>query len=273
MIQTLAPIAHIDRMLIDLLRSLQAEDWNRQTLAPLWTVKDVALHLLDGNIRGISMSKDQFFGITPPEIRSYQDLVGFLNALNADWIKATRRISPRLLISLLESTNAEYHAHLASLDPDADALFAVGWAGEDTSPNWFHIAREYTEKWHHQQQIRVAVGQDDALLREELYTPLLETFMRALPHHYRNVAAPAGTVLQFSVEGIAPAWWLRKASEGWVLMDRVETSPQSRVLLPRGLAWRIFTKAVPRAEALSRLQIEGDVRLGQEIVGMLSVMA
>jgi hypothetical protein len=35
----------------------------------------------------------------------------------------------------------------------------VAWAGEAESKNWFHVARDYSEKWHHQQQIREAVSQ------------------------------------------------------------------------------------------------------------------
>ena len=38
------------------------------------------------------------------------------------------------------------------------AIFSVAWAGESESENWFDVARDYTERWHHQQQIRDAVG-------------------------------------------------------------------------------------------------------------------
>lgn len=69
----------IDRMLLDLLRSLSSEDWEKPTVAPLWKVKNIASHLLDGNIRGLSMSRDKYFGETPPEDTSYQSLVDFLN--------------------------------------------------------------------------------------------------------------------------------------------------------------------------------------------------
>jgi hypothetical protein len=49
--------------------------------------------------------------------------------------------------------SARFHK---SLDPLAPAAFAVSWAGEETSSNWFDTARELTERWHHQQQIRLA---------------------------------------------------------------------------------------------------------------------
>ena len=41
----------LDAHLIDLLRSLAPDDWERQTIAPMWKVKDVAAHLLDTKLR------------------------------------------------------------------------------------------------------------------------------------------------------------------------------------------------------------------------------
>ncbi len=95
----------IDRKLIEFLKSLKEDDWNRQTISKLWTVKDAALHLLDGNLRGISAGRDNHISKPNMEIDSNEKLVLYLNELNADWIKAARRISNRLLIELLEITN------------------------------------------------------------------------------------------------------------------------------------------------------------------------
>jgi hypothetical protein len=182
--QTVTPIhlvelfLELDKELIQLLRSLSSDDWNRPTVARLWTVKDIASHLLDGNIRRISMGRDTYFGEKPENIQSYADLVNFLNRLNADWVKATKRISPQLLIELLEQTGKEVYEVFKGLDPYAKALFSVAWAGEAESQNWFDIAREYTERWHHQQQIRLAVNKP-GIMNMHFYHPLLDTFMRA----------------------------------------------------------------------------------------------
>ena len=48
-IDTLPLFSLLDKKLIELLRSLTAEEWNAPTVAKLWKVKDVASHLLDGN--------------------------------------------------------------------------------------------------------------------------------------------------------------------------------------------------------------------------------
>ena len=56
-------------------------------------------------------------------------------------------------------------------------MFPVSWAGEEESANWFDTAREFTERWHHQQQIRLAVDKPGIMTRE-FYFPVLDCFMR-----------------------------------------------------------------------------------------------
>ena len=116
-IQTLELFPILDNLLIDLLKSLTEEEWNAQTVAKKWKVKDIASHLLDGNLRALSISRDQYFGEKPENIHSYQDLVDFLNQLNMTWTNATKRLSPTVLISLLENTGKQYSDHLKTLNP------------------------------------------------------------------------------------------------------------------------------------------------------------
>jgi uncharacterized damage-inducible protein DinB len=52
----------LDKMLFKLLEELAPEDWNKQTLAPKWVVKDVAVHLLDGDLRTLSRLRDEYCG-------------------------------------------------------------------------------------------------------------------------------------------------------------------------------------------------------------------
>jgi hypothetical protein len=111
-IETLHLFPVLDKKLIELLNSLTTEEWNNQTVAKLWKVKDVASHLLDGNLRALSTSRDNYFGEKPENIHSYQDLVDFLNHLNMSWTSVTKRLSPQVIINLLEITGKEYTEHL-----------------------------------------------------------------------------------------------------------------------------------------------------------------
>lgn len=263
----------LDARLIELLESLSNDDWHKPTTCALWDVKDIAAHLLDGNLRKLSMFRDGYTGTKPDQINSYQDLVDFLNQLNADWVKAARRISPRILITLLDQTGREVNEMLKSLDPHKPALYSVAWAGEEESENWFDTAREYTEKWHHQQQIRLAVGRP-GIMERELYYPVLDTFMRALPFTYKNVNSGDGTLLSFRIIGEAGGeWFLLRQHGEWQLVKEPVGNASSEVTLSQDLAWRLFTKGVDKESARTQIKITGDQGLGGEIINMLSVMA
>lgn len=273
-IQTITLFPLLDRLLIDLLRSLTPQDWEQPTLAPRWKVKDIAAHLLDGNLRSLSILRDGYYGDPPADIQAYQDLVAYLNRLNADWVKAMRRVSPNLLIDWLEQSGREYVDYLRTLDPLEESLFSVAWAGEEESLNWFHIAREYTEKWHHQQQIRQAVGQEAPLYQKELYFLYLDTSMRALPHHYRDVKAEEGALIKFRVIGGGGGeWQLKHKDQQWVLYENSATHSDCTVEIDEQVAWRIFTKGIGREEATAKINIIGKRELGEPILSMLAVMA
>src|ERR1700680_3208212 len=106
--------------LLSLLGGLTAGDWLRPTAATRWNVKDVALHLLGGDISNLSRRRDAY---TPPgpAISSWADLVDFINELNASCVAAARRMSPRVMCDLLAHIGTQVDAYFLSLDP-----FAVG---------------------------------------------------------------------------------------------------------------------------------------------------
>lgn len=272
-IPTLHLFSKLDKHLIDLLKSLTSDEWSYRTLARQWTVKDIASHLLDGNIRTLSFSRDQYVGERPEGVESYQNLVDYLNRLNADWVKATKRVSPTVLIELLEITGKEYVEQLSKLDPFAPAIFSVAWAGQHESLNWFHIAREYTEKWHHQQQIREAVN-SPGIMTKEFFYPVIDTFMQALPHTYRNVPAEANSTILVNVTSeLGGEWILLKDNHGWQLKKTRTGNIKTEITIDPETAWKLFTKGVSGLEAERKIKFSGDLELGKSILSMLSVMA
>lgn len=263
----------LDEKLKDLLNSLSPEDWERYTIAKKWRVKDVAAHLLDGNLRTLSAARDKYHGDTPENIGGYSDLVNYLNNLNADWVQAFRRVSPQVLVELLEITGSQYAGYMNSLDPWAEAIYPVSWAGEEISANWFHIAREYTEKWIHQQHIRHAIGKEAELLEKELFHPFIATTMCGLPYTYHKVEVPTGTSVAVRVTGIEDEWHINKTDEGWVLRKETRLEPDSRVTLDKDTAWKLFSKGISPEEALPKATIKGNGDLGRIALDMVSVMA
>ncbi|MEM7582603.1 MAG: maleylpyruvate isomerase family mycothiol-dependent enzyme [Acidobacteriota bacterium] len=276
-IDTLELYSRLGDELVALLRGLEPEDWSRPTACALWTVKDIAAHLLDTDIRRLSFQRDGLPLLEPDTpITGYRDLVGFLDQLNADWVRAARRFSPQLLIELLAFIGPKICDLFRSLDPEDPALFAVAWAGEDSSRNWFDVARETTEKWLHQQQIREAVGQPSLSSREWLH-PVLDTFLRALPHLYRDTPAEDGASIGVTVEGEAGGTWsLRREGGVWRLFygDQPPNAESSlaHTTLDAETAWRLFTNSIDLDQARKKLRIEGDEAVGSQLCGLTAVM-
>jgi uncharacterized protein (TIGR03083 family) len=277
-IEPLQPIltAHLfpklDGMLLELLRSLSQEDWEKQTVSPKWKVRDVAAHLLDTALRGVSIGRDRY--MTPgPKTDSPAALGAYIDRLNEEGAKVYRRLSPAVLISLMEiacKQLAEYHA---SRDLYAMAPYGVSWAGEEKSANWFDTAREYTERWHHQQQIRLAVNRPGIMTRE-LYFPVLDCFMRALSFTYRNISAAPGTAIRISVSGdCGGSWNLYRQENSWVLTENERAQPAAETIIPQEIAWRIFTKGIDRESARAQVKITGDPALALPVLTMVSIVS
>lgn len=270
-IETLHLFRPLHHKLMEVLRSLDQADWEKKTLAREWNVKDVTAHLLDVTLRTISVERDHH-QVSPPAINQYSDLVAYLNRLNADWVLAMQRVSPTLLIKWLDAIHPSYIGCLEQLDLRAPARYGVAWAGESESLNWFHIAREYTEHWHHQQQIRFATGRPE-LVEREFYHPVLQTFLLALPFNYRNTDAPAGTQVEITVEGEAGGTWvLERSAKAWKFTSN-NRGPKARVTMKELIAWKLFTKGVRAEDVRDQVSWEGQDELVAPALRMIAVIA
>ncbi len=260
--------------LLALLKCLDAPAWHAPTVCPAWCVRDIAAHLLDTALRRLSFGRDRL-PLPPPDgpIDSYAGLLAFLNRLNESWVLAVRRVSPELLVDLLAAVEPQLAAYFATLDPDAPAL-GVAWAGEDESPQWFDLARELTERWHHQQQIRLAVGAPP--LDDPTYVaPVLETFLRALPHRYRDSPAPERTSIGFQFSGRQEyLFTLRRGAAGWELYHGREPDREvAAVAMTDETGWLLLTKGLSGEKARARSQVVGDSRWVELFFRTLAVMA
>jgi uncharacterized protein (TIGR03083 family) len=261
----------LDDRLIALLRDLSPADWELETIVPGWRVKDVVAHMLDTHLRKLSVVRDGYVPVSP-EAASVPDLVSLINKLNDDGVRYFARLSPQLLISMMESASQEACAFHESLDPFAPAMFSVSWAGEDQSLNWFDTARELTERWHHQQQIRLATSHP-GIETPEFYTPVLDCFMRGLPFCYRHAEAPEGTTIEIEVAGDCGGLWrVYRDQQNWLLTRDALDSPAVRVTVPQTVAWRIFTKGISVEEARRASGILGDEALGTVFFHHLAII-
>lgn len=109
-------LRRVDNKLIELLSSLEPNEWNLQTVAPKWKVRDVTAHLLDTVLRKLSLAHDGW-RIEALEMGSPPDVIRLVNRLNAEGVTVYGRLSPPVLIELMRiacEQSARFHE---SLDP------------------------------------------------------------------------------------------------------------------------------------------------------------
>lgn len=276
-LKTPGPVLVIDlfqpllESLLALLRGLSPEEWTRPTQCGPWTVREVAAHLLGGDMSVLSYRRD---GYSPSHFKvvPWDELIQSINEQNDLWVNGTRRLSPKLITQLLSFTGPQVTNLFRSLDPFATGG-PVDWVSSDPAPVWLDLAREYTERWHHQQHIRQSVGQP-GMLEPEYLSPVLESFVLGLPRTFKGFDAKPITTIQINFEGPAGSQWaLRRALNGWDLWRGQSKSALATVTIPDQLAWQIFTKSLTPTEAQARAWIAGDRVLGEKVLETVSLIA
>jgi uncharacterized protein (TIGR03083 family) len=259
--------------LATLLRTLATDDWHRPTIAGAWRVRDVVAHLIDVSLRRVSFHRDAMLPPPPPQpIGSERDFARFINGLNAQWVAAAARFSPRVLTELFELAGRDLADWFESVPFDAPALFPVSWAGEHQSAGWFDIGREFTELWHHQQQIRSAVGEPPLAGPRYLHA-VIDIAVRGLPHAYRAVEAEPGATVTIDIEGPSGGrWTLARTVERWTLAGGEPETPSVRVSLSDDSAWKLLFNALKDDDAAAAVVIEGRRDLAAPLLAARSVI-
>ena len=255
--------------LLTLLSTLAADEWDRPTVCASWDVHDIALHLLGGDLSKIARLRDGHDVGTP---RTGETLPQFLNRWNEQWIEATRRLSPKLTTELLASSGRVLFPALEALPPHTLGE-RVSWAGPTPAPNWLDVAREYMERWIHQQQIRDAVRRPGQ--RESRFAaPVIAASMRALPIALATVRRQVGATLCVAVTGDAGGTWTAmRDADAWTLFVGQPEQCDATLRIHCEDWWRIVTLGITPDEAAARSEVSGDPELARAGLGAVAIIA
>lgn len=281
MIKTTQLFLPLARRLIRLLRSLTPEQWAARTCYPTWTVKDIAAHLLQTGVARLSRQRDGLLPAgSPPDDSEPSDTALAFSTVsriiarnNEEGDRASAGLSPRVITDWLAVSERNLAQFFRRLPPHAPAFYAVTWAGETASANWFDAGREFTERWHHQEQIREAVGARPLTSRRFLH-PVLRILMRALPFWYRETPAEPGTAVFIRVTGRSGGVWrLIGEPRGWRLIEGGNHAvPASEITLSQDTAWKLLTRSITPAQARPSITFDGDMRLCEPFMAVKAVM-
>lgn len=252
--------------LLDLLEKLEPEDWGRPTVCAGWDVRDVALHMLGVDLGNLAIRRDGVAYLEPDRGESFPS---FINRINAEWVTAARRLTPGLIRELLTFTGPLIVECFGAIDPavvDAN----VSWTSQKPVPRWLDLAREYMERWVHQQHIRDAAGrpgQDSA----EFVAPVVAASVFAVP---KALTGQSGGGIAIEVEGPGGGEWLvERAGDTWVLLQGRAKGADCRLRLAVSDWWRTVTLGKTPASALAAARVEGDRELAQAVLRSVAIIA
>ncbi len=222
--------------LLEFLRSLNPDQWLCSTQVPGWRVKDIALHLLDDDLGWLSRGRDgDTSGLLVPS-EDYRAFVAQLDRKNQRWVDGTYGLSQQVVCDLLAWSGAAVDTYHADIDLGTAAR--VIWASVSAVPAWFDLARDFTERWVHHQQIRDALA-CPGTHAEKYIAAVLRTFVWAFPKQY-EADATVGTQVAIDLDQ-GGRWVLTRRVDGWELDESQAPAAAAAVTMPGDTAWRMLT--------------------------------
>lgn len=247
---------------LELLRSLSAEDWERPTECPEWSVKGLVLHVLGDDLSLLSRQRDASldslttYAIDHPGVTFRELLDGF----NEQWVTAASFLSIELVLELLRLVGEWSDTFYREVGLETIAREPVGlFASSVPSPYWQVMAREYDERFIHHSQVRRAVGVPE--LEGELVTWAARVTAHLFAAWLVEYPAAEGATIGFDVEG-AGRWTVRRDGDRWQV-DEGGDEPDARVTLPQVVAVPALSRGLALDELWDQLAIDGDTALAR----------
>lgn len=241
------------------LHRLGPEDWDRRTACPGWRVRDLVGHVWSADLHVLSRLRDGHAADDDPagEAPTREAVTASVNERNERWVAATRALSPRVLVDQLQGSGPQVTTVFRIGDPAAPAE-PVAWVGTRPQPLWFCGARELTERFVHQQQLRAAVGQlpfDD----DDVLAAVVDTFSHAFPAALATVQAAPGTSVSVVVEDatLSRRWTFTRSAGGWIGRDGVATDAAASLRTDPDAFWRLLAGGLSRTEQVQRVDLAG----------------
>lgn len=256
---------------VELLRTLDDDEWHRSTECPAYDVKGVAAHILGDDFSLLSRQRDS---AEPGVFRDLADGGSFGEALdrfNDRWVDAVHFFSAPVLVDLLVLSGEWTAEWYSTVDGNAlgEPVFFFGATGP--SPHWQAAAREYVERWVHHHQILRALGRT-GLDDDEVLLPAAEVVTRGLAAHLGDLGVGDGARVVLDLER-GPAWTLERAGDHWDVFNGAGEDATVTLTFPRGRAAALWSRGVPVAEVADHISARGDPTVAGRALQLIAAVA
>ena len=239
-----------------LLGGLDPTDWQRPSPCPGWTVLGLCAHLAGDDFGFLARHRDGYHGTPGPEQAGEEEFVAWLEGLQDEWVRAARRLSPRVVTDLLAWSGPQVAEVLRAEDPAARTA-NVSWAGTEPVPAWLDQVRELSEYWIHRQQLLQALDRPSDL-RADLAGPVLDGLRWAYPFRLGQARGEPGDTVTIAVSGpVTRTWFLVASPAGWGFRDQPGSRGVAAMSMTTEQAWRLLTNNLAAADR-PRITAAGD---------------
>jgi uncharacterized protein (TIGR03083 family) len=252
--------------LANLAADLAADDWDRPTACPGWTVKDQYAHVLG--------TEASLTGAPTPEVALPAGLSHVRNDMglfNETWIEHYRLQSvPDLLADLGEALITR-RAALATMDQAAFDEPAQTPAGPDTYGRLMRV--RVMDQWFHQQDVREATGHPGGL---EGVVPqvVLDEVTAVLGYAVgKKAGVGAGASVRFELTGPIARRIDVEVTDRARVVDGLRGTPTVTLTLPGDRFLRIAGGRLGDADPVDgSVEISGDRALGEQVLRGMAFM-
>jgi hypothetical protein len=252
--------------LLDLLRGLSTDEWQRATECPAWNVKGVALHILGDDLSLLTRQRDASTDSLTLFAESHPGLSfrALLDGFNEEWVTAAQFLSTDLLIELLRLVGEWSDTFYGAVGLDTISNEPVGlFAETEPSPYWQVIAREYVERFTHQSQIRRAVHARE--LDGDITAAAVEVVVHVCAAWLRDddVAAGSTVVVDFGAPG---TWTYIREPDQWRVVNGATADAAARISVAPSATVALISRGLPREIAVASVTVDGDKALARGVL-------
>jgi hypothetical protein len=184
------------------------------------------------------------------------EFIAWLDNVQIEWVRAARRLSPSLVVELLDWAGPRLVETFRGQDPRSRTAY-VSWAGQDEVPVWLDQFRNLSEYWIHRQQLHQALGLPSDL-RADLATPILEALPWAYPFRLGQVRCEPGDTVSITISGpTSLTWHLVATPIGWDFGSQPGLRRAGMLTMTTEQAWRLLTNNLTGFEQ-AKLELSGE---------------
>jgi uncharacterized protein (TIGR03083 family) len=249
-----------------LVQPLSAEDWNRRTPCPGWSVRDVVSHVIGmecemlGDPRPIHTLPRDLFHVTD-ELSRYMEIQ----------VDVRRHHTAPEMTAELEYTILRRARQLRNETRDPETAVRAPLGGEQTLERAMRL-RAF-DIWVHEQDLRVALGEPGNLDSPGAHVTrdhLLDALPRVVA---KDAGAPHGSAVVFDVHG--PLEFMRTVRVDAEGRGTIDGAPSLGPAVTLMLDWETYVRLacgrVRPAAVADRVKAEGDQELADAILREFAV--